>query len=62
MDTENQQQEQVSLDPQILLEVQAEQIKVLTDQNIQLGAYIRQLKRDFENAQETHPEQESEAP
>ena len=47
MDTE-QQEQQVSLDPQILLEVQAEQIRVLTDQNIQLGAYVRQLKRDFE--------------
>lgn len=47
MDTE-QQQETVSLDPQILVEVQAEQIRVLTDQNIQLGAYVRQLKRELD--------------
>lgn len=48
MDTE--QQQSVRLDPDILLEVQSEQIRVLTDQNIQLGAYIRQLKRDLEAA------------
>lgn len=48
MDTEQQQQETVSLDPQILVEVQAEQIRVLTDQNIQLGAYVRQLKRELD--------------
>lgn len=47
MDTEKQ-QETVSLDPQILVEVQAEQIRSLTDQNIQLGAYVRQLKRELD--------------
>lgn len=47
MDTE-QQQETVRLDPQILVEVQAEQIRSLTDQNIQLGAYVRQLKRELD--------------
>lgn len=51
MDTE--QQKPVSLDPQILIEVQAEQIRVLTEQNVQLGAYIRQMRRDFEQQVET---------
>lgn len=49
MDTEQQQEQQVSLDPEILIEVQAEQIRGLTDQNVQLGAYIRQLKREIES-------------